>query len=255
MTPTFDPLSYLSSLGQRHQTLEDLQADLRDRSQQLGKELLDLVNSHYEDFLTLGSNLKGGDAKVEELRAGVLGFKREAVSIRDTLLEEEQAIEKLIAEKKRVRKDIATGQRLVQWERRLSRLEEKLLVGNDGVRLNTQQENTQSSDMSSTDDDDGADPTAPSQQVSRIQRRVHELLVLERQTHNIDVDQPYLVAQGSRLTRVRNTLLLDIRMCLKDVDGTVNERQRNFLALAKMYRLLGATQEAVKAIKDFKPAP
>ncbi len=48
----------------RHQTLEDLRSELRARSQLLTKELLDLVNSNYQDFLSLGSSLTAtnGDA-------------------------------------------------------------------------------------------------------------------------------------------------------------------------------------------------
>ena len=73
LAPTFDAPTYLSTLSDRHQTLEDLRSDLRERSQGLSKELLDLVNTNYEQFLSLGSDLKGGEEKVEDVRVGLLG--------------------------------------------------------------------------------------------------------------------------------------------------------------------------------------
>ncbi|KAG4441728.1 hypothetical protein IFR05_002807, partial [Cadophora sp. M221] len=66
LAPTFSAPAYLSTLSERHQTLEDLRSDLRERSQALSKELLDLVNTNYEQFLSLGSDLKGGEEKVED---------------------------------------------------------------------------------------------------------------------------------------------------------------------------------------------
>ncbi|KAI7597069.1 hypothetical protein KC319_g23288, partial [Hortaea werneckii] len=76
LAPNFNPHSYLTSLNprSRHQTLEDLRTDLRQRSQQLNQELLDLVNSNYESFLDLGQSLRGGEEKVEGVRVGGLGF-------------------------------------------------------------------------------------------------------------------------------------------------------------------------------------
>ncbi len=68
LAPEFDAATYLSTLSGRHQTLEDLRSDLRERSQALSKELLDLVNTNYEQFLSLGSDLRGGEEKVEDVR-------------------------------------------------------------------------------------------------------------------------------------------------------------------------------------------
>lgn len=57
----FQPAEYLSSLPQRHQTLEDLRAELRERSSAISAELLELVNNNYTAFLSLGDDLRGGD--------------------------------------------------------------------------------------------------------------------------------------------------------------------------------------------------
>jgi len=55
LAPDFDPATFLSSLSNRHQSLADLRIELRDLSEALNKELLDLVNENYQDFLSLGS--------------------------------------------------------------------------------------------------------------------------------------------------------------------------------------------------------
>lgn len=56
----FRPAEYLSALPHRHQTLEDLRAELRERSAAISAELLELVNGNYTAFLSLGNELKGG---------------------------------------------------------------------------------------------------------------------------------------------------------------------------------------------------
>src|SRR5690348_6722364 len=55
LAPTFDAAAYLSALhtggpASRHQTLEDLRAELRDRSAAISAELLELVNANYTAF-------------------------------------------------------------------------------------------------------------------------------------------------------------------------------------------------------------
>lgn len=77
----FSPADFLSSLVQsntsRHQTLEDLRAELKGRSAEVERDLSELVNREYVDFVQLGAGLGGGENKVEELKVGVLRFRGE----------------------------------------------------------------------------------------------------------------------------------------------------------------------------------
>ncbi|TVY76555.1 hypothetical protein Focb16_v006520 [Fusarium oxysporum f. sp. cubense] len=82
----FQPAAYLSALPHRHQTLEDLRSDLRDRSAAISSELLELVNSNYTAFLSLGSELRGGDDKVEDVKVSLLGFRRAVEEVKTKLL-------------------------------------------------------------------------------------------------------------------------------------------------------------------------
>src|ERR1700733_10319554 len=116
LTKDFDAPTYLSTLADRHQTLEDLRTDLRERSQALSKELLDLVNTNYEQFLSLGSDLKGGEEKVEDVRVGLLGFQRGVEDVKAKVRERKSEVETLLTEKKGIGKDIAFGRRLLELD-------------------------------------------------------------------------------------------------------------------------------------------
>ena len=77
----FSPTEFLASLRNRHQTLEDLRAELRARSKDLERELVELVNRDYADFVGLGASLRGGDGRVVDLRMGLLGFRGEVAGV------------------------------------------------------------------------------------------------------------------------------------------------------------------------------
>ncbi|KAI1580492.1 COG2 multi-domain protein [Pyrenophora tritici-repentis] len=106
LVPDFSPSEYLSTLRNRHQTLEDLRAELRSRSQLLSKELLDLVNSNYQDFLNLGNSLHGGEEKVEEVRVGLLGFRKEVDGLMEVVGSREEEVKELLDERRDVRRKI-----------------------------------------------------------------------------------------------------------------------------------------------------
>src|SRR5436305_13905624 len=132
LTPTFTPTSYLATLTSRHQTLEDLRSDLRERSALLSRELLDLVNTHYQGFLSLGESLNGGEEKVEEVRVGLLGFRNDVTGVRDSLRSRRVEVQGLLKQRKDVRMQIGIGQSLLEVAERLEELEERLMVTSVG---------------------------------------------------------------------------------------------------------------------------
>lgn len=149
LAPNFDAQTYLSSLRNRHQTLEDLRSDLRQRSQLLNRELLDLVNGNYEEFLSLGGDLKGGEEKVEGVRVGLLGFQREVEGIRKAVQDRARETGELLQEKKVLRKEIVLGRALLEVHERLEELEEKL-----GIKTREGEEDDED------DEDDEEDETS-----------------------------------------------------------------------------------------------
>ncbi|THY27057.1 hypothetical protein D6D01_04256, partial [Aureobasidium pullulans] len=171
LTPDFTPEAYLSTLSNRHQTLEDLRSDLRQRSQLLSKELLDLVNANYEEFLSLGLRLKGGEEKIEEVRVGVLGFSREVGNVRDAVAEKVQQVGTLLEEKRRIRKDVMVGRRLLEIEERLEDLEARLMVEpSNCLSANNASANDDASDDSDEDEDYEDGDSATTATLARLRK-------------------------------------------------------------------------------------
>jgi hypothetical protein len=250
----FDALSYLSSLSHRHQTLEDLRLDLRERSQALSKELLDLVNTNYELFLSLGSDLKGGQEKVQDVRVGLLGFKRGVEDLRAKVKGRGLEVEKLLEEKTRASKQISIGRKLLEVDARLEELEEKLMVSSIGgnERFSTE-ENWDDSEVEK-DDDEGNTLNGSSGVTSskKLQRLVHDYLYIEQLSTATGLHYPFIIAQKSRMMRIRNTLLLDLSTALKQsypADGMFSPL---LLRIMGIYSDMGEGPEAVKALKSLK---
>ncbi|THW94025.1 hypothetical protein D6D18_05965 [Aureobasidium pullulans] len=252
LTPNFTPEAYLSTLSNRHQTLEDLRSDLRQRSQLLSKELLDLVNANYEEFLSLGLRLKGGEEKIEEVRVGVLGFSREVGNVRDAVAEKVQEVGTLLEEKKRIRKDVMVGRRLLEIEERLEDLEARLMVepSNSLSANNTSAMDDDSDSESDEDEDyeDGDGDSATSATLARLRKHAQAYLLLTHLTQKLH-HHPFVTAQQSRLLRIRNTLLLDLRTSLKQAQ-TAGVGGKQLLDFLVIYRELGEGEEGVGALKQ-----
>lgn len=112
-TPSaFSPHAFLASLRNRHQTLEDLRVELRTRSKDLETELVELVNRDYADFVGLGSSVKGGEGRVEDLKVGLMGFRREVEGIVAGLEKTQREVGAELAIKEGIRREKVGSQRV-----------------------------------------------------------------------------------------------------------------------------------------------
>lgn len=242
LAPDFDPQTYLSTLRNRHQTLEDLRSDLRQRSQLLNKELLDLVNGNYEEFLSLGGDLKGGEEKVEGVRVGLLGFQREVEGIKKSVKERADEVGALVKERKAVRRDVALGRSLLEVHEQIGELERSL-----GITPRADQ------DLDDEDEDDedaedlAASSSTPSIPLKKLQRHATQYILITRLMDRIGPSHPFLVSQGSRLEKIGSTLLLDLSAALKQ--AKVLKAPAAILAVIKIYGDIGAEEEGVKVLK------
>jgi hypothetical protein len=250
LAPDFDAPTYLSTLSDRHQTLEDLRSDLRERSQALSKELLDLVNANYEQFLSLGSDLKGGEEKVEDVRVGLLGFKRGVEDVRGKVRERKLEVEGLITEKKAVAKEIALGRKLLEVDSRLEELEDKLMVASLGRSVNGGDEPW--SDSEDEEDEEDADNVVGGTSIRKLQTLVTDFRHVELLSTSIGREHPFIVAQDSRMQRVRNTIILDLTAALKSAASMGDSSKARLIKILGIYRDLGAEIEAIKVLKDLK---
>lgn len=249
LAPDFTPESYLSTLHNRHQTLEDLRSDLRSRSALISSELLDLVNANYEAFLGLGCSLRGGDEKVEGVRVGVLGFRREVEGVRDVVRERMLEVENLLEQKKKARRDVAVGRRLLEVEDRLVELEEALMVEPNSSRRDKDSDDESEDEEDEEDEDEEQTPAsrAAATALSRLRKHAQRYLLLVHLTQQVR-DHPFVTAQQPRISRVRNTLLLDLRTALKQAQsaGADGKLVLKFLV---MYRELGEVEQGIGAVK------
>lgn len=234
LAPDFDPQTYLSTLRNRHQTLEDLRSDLRQRSQLLNKELLDLVNGNYEEFLSLGGDLKGGEEKVEGVRVGLLGFQREVEGIKKGVRERADEVGQLVKERKEIRHDVALGRSLLEVHERLIELEESL-----GINPRDEEEDLD-------DEDEDEDAIVGGVQLKKLQTHSQQYILITRMMERLGASHPFLVAQGSRLEQISRTILLDLAAALKQAKKASPDA---ILPVLKIYGDIGAEEEGVKVLK------
>ncbi|RKK66712.1 hypothetical protein BFJ69_g15165 [Fusarium oxysporum] len=234
----FQPAAYLSALPHRHQTLEDLRSDLRDRSAAISSELLELVNSNYTAFLSLGSELRGGDDKVEDVKVSLLGFRRAVEEVKTKVTERKEETNALNGELRGVRSAIEKGRKMIELSERLASLEERLSLDS----LPNNEEWDEESEGEDEDDNYGSSPTrllVSAQECSRITKLLESL----------DPDAPFVIKMEERLTRCRNTLLLDLGNALKEAKKAGVKGQDRVLKCLAIYRVLDAQSEAVKALR------
>ena len=209
LAPDFDPTTFLSTLENRHQTLEDLRTELGTRSQELSKELLDLVNDNYQDFLSLGGSLKGGEDRVEEIRLGLLGFRRDVDSLRLKLQQRRTEVAGLIQQRREARRKIQLGRNLLALDNRLHILEANLmLTGDVGDRAATDGEADLLALSDEDDEEDGSLVDDPG--IRRLRRCTEQYASIRQALWGTDQRHVLAAELKSRLVRVKETLLLDL---------------------------------------------
>lgn len=221
---------------------------MRSRSQELNKELLDLINENYQDFLSLGGSLKGGEEKIEEVRLGLLGFRRDVGVLKDKVGAKQKEVEGLVTERKAIREDIQLGRTLLDIDLRLQELEERLMISmSRPAKLPEDDESlseTSDSENGTEDEQPGGVPT------SRLQRHAQQYLYVTKLRDKIGRDHPFLVKQQSRITRLRNTILLDLSNALKQSVKSMD--QVRTMKVLGIYRDMDEAQEAMNILKDNK---
>ncbi|KAF4990365.1 hypothetical protein FGRMN_8500 [Fusarium graminum] len=235
----FQPAAYLSALPHRHQTLEDLRSDLRDRSAAISSELLELVNSNYTAFLSLGSELRGGDDKVEDVKVSLLGFRRAVEEVKTRVSERKEETNTLNGELRGVRSAIEKGRKLIELSERLASLEDRLSLDSLPADQDWDEE---------SEDEDEEDGSYGSS-LARLLVSAQECSRITRLLEFLDPDTPFVIKMEERLTRCRNTLLLDLSNALEEAKQAGVQGQDRVLKCLAIYRVLDAQSEAVKALR------
>lgn len=242
----FDASEYLSTLADKHQTLEDLREDLSERSQSLSKELLDLVNDNYEQFLSLGSDLRGGEEKIEDLRVGMLGLKRGFKEVKSQVTTRRQKVDELLDEKKDIAKQINAGRKMLELDARMEELEEKLMM--TSLDHTTQEEAFSDSE---DEEDEFSEVMSEDARVKQLRRLVKDYRQMGQLSLSIG-ECAFVTTQAPRVERIRNTLLLDLATELKKAKGSEDSTKARLVEILAIYREMGESAEAVKVLRDLK---
>ncbi|KAJ5304251.1 uncharacterized protein N7443_003911 [Penicillium atrosanguineum] len=259
LAPDFDPATFLSTLTNRHQSLEDLRQELRGLEQYLNKELLDLVNENYQDFLSLGTALRGGEEKVEGVKVGLLSFQRDVQSIRDKVEARRIEVEGLLNEKRQLRTHADIGKDLLDYADRVEELEHRLMISDRSSPAETapvsdesdSESDIYSSDSGDSDDEELEDGTTPVS-LHRLERHVQKYVFLTSIATRVGEKHPFLIAQHSRVAKVKSTVLLDLKTALEQASQAGKKRDARTMAVLRLYDLMGEDVSAIAALKNLK---
>ncbi|KAK3901415.1 oligomeric golgi complex component, COG2-domain-containing protein [Staphylotrichum tortipilum] len=269
LTPSFDAATYLSDLhtggpASRHQTLEDLRAELRDRSAAVSAELLELVNANYAAFLGLGGELQGGEERVGDVRVALLGFRRAVEEIRGRVAERRGKVGVLNGELEGVRGAVEVGRRMLELEERVGALEGRLEVASvgagkkgrevDGVEEEDDWEAEGDSDLEDSEvdeeDEEEGDVEFVSTSPGKLAALARKYVVVEQIAKSIGRDLPFVRKMEERMARCRNTILLDLSTTLREARKAGVRGQGRVIKVMAIYRILDAQADAVKVLKE-----
>ena len=214
------------------------------------KELLDLVNNDYQDFLSLGGSLKGGDEKVEEVRLGLLGFRRDVEGLKSKVESKRTEVDALIAKRKAIRRDMQLGRTLLEIDQRLAELEKKLmLVSPDPADLGRGKDSDASSDSGGESDEEHGIS------LSKLQRRAQQYVYITRLMTRAGADHPFVSKRQEQVARLKNTVLLDLSTALKQAHRSVIANEGQLLKIIEVYKSIGEIGEAIHLLKENKKGP
>lgn len=236
-----------------------MRQELRSLEHLLNKELLDLVNENYQDFLSLGTALRGGEEKVEGVKVGLLSFQRDVQSIREKIDTRRREVEALLNEKRRLRSHADIGKELLDYADRVDELEHRLMIADKASRRDTTTEDDESdtdsdlygSGSDESDDEELEDGTAPVS-LKRLERHVQKYVFLTSISKRVGEQHPFLLAQQPRVAKVKSTVLLDLKTALEQANRAGNKRDARTMAVLRLYDLMGEDVSAVAALKNLK---
>lgn len=203
-----------------------------------------MVNENYQDFLSLGSSLQGGEEKVEQVRLGLLGFKRDVEGLKEKVEGRRKEVADLVEEKKSIRNEVQTGRVLLEIHERIQELEWRLMVDSGGIEK--EDENAEFSDSEEeSEEGDGLS-------TSRLKRHAQQYIYIQRLVKRVGSEHPFLMKEEARILRLRETILLDLSNALKQITPTDDVDKGRIINILSIYREMGEFADALKILKERK---
>lgn len=232
---------------------------------------MDLVNENYQDFLSLGNALQGGEEKTEEVRVGLLAFQRDVQAIREKVEERQGEVERLLGEKKQLRKDANVGRTLLDIADRIEELEHRLMIGEgkhggrnfrqpSSAGLNTrggqsfaaEMDESSADESEETDEDEEDTEGGTVVSLKRLEHHIQKYVAVTKLSERVGVDHPFLVNQQPKMNRIRSAVLIDLKTALEQTKNAGEKRDAKVLAILRLYNLMGEDPSAVTALKNLK---
>jgi hypothetical protein len=199
----------------------------------------------------LGRSLKGGDERVEEVRVGLLGFRKEVETVKTVLVGREEQVDALVEERRKIGVKVAVGRRLVEYEARLKGLEELLVIETTGNDRAVNGDEAVSDSEEESDEDEDEDDGVLGVSVPKLRRNVLQYRIVQELEKGLD-EHPFVVAQMPRMMKVRNTLLLDLGTALQQAKAAGSLGADRIMKVMKIYADMDESAEAVKVLKSMK---
>lgn len=197
--------------------------------------------------------MKGGDEKIEEVRLGLLGFKREVEGLKGKIEERRGEMETLVGERKRIREQVQVGRQLLEVETKIGALEARLVLGSAGTRElddKGDEERLSESDDGSEEEEEGGGISVP-----KLRRHMEQYMYIRGLVDRIGDEHPFLVKQEERILRLKQTVLLDLNSALKQAVGAGEKSTGDLLKLLGIYKQMGQANEALKILKESTGRP
>jgi hypothetical protein len=192
--------------------------------------------------------LHGGEEKVEEVRVGLLGFRKEIDGLNKVVEEREQEVGELLEERRDVREKIEFGRHLMDYDARLKELEEDLDIN---VTVKEANRDDDVSDSEEDEDEDDEDDASYGVSVAKVGRNVMQYKLIQELEKSIG-EHPFIAAQAARMTKVRSTLLLDLSTALQQAKSAGWSGSGRLMRIMKIYADMEESAEAVKVLKSLK---
>ncbi|KAK9469618.1 oligomeric golgi complex component, COG2-domain-containing protein [Lipomyces arxii] len=194
----FDPDAFLVA-QHRYQRLEDLHSQLTSWSSQLQKELVELINRDYADFIGLGKSVSGGAGKAEDIKLIVIGFRREIEGISTRLKGVMTEMNDLLIKKRKFREKENLGQSLIFCTQRLQELELALHI--------------------QTPDETILIEDTYESLLSKLKSLSGEFMYMRITVSKLPQDHPYLYSLEPRIAKVKTKLLSELKASIKDQEA------------------------------------
>lgn len=211
------------------------------------------MNSNYQDFLNLGNSLHGGEEKVEEVRVGLLGFRKEVEGLREGVRAREEEVGALLDERRDVRVRIGVGRRMVDYGQRVRELEVGLEIGveKNDVEDSEEEEDDEDDEEEEEEDDEDEQDASYGVSIAKLRRNVVQYRLILQLEKGLG-GHPFVVAQAPRMAKVRSTLLLDLSTALKQAKSAGSAGSGRVMKVMRIYADMGEEGEAVRELKSLK---